>query len=74
MELGRLKAEVEDDHIVVTLPGTAFKTIYFRAPDEPKLVQAPSMAVNKNSVLSHREFETLAWEAGNAKARELGWF
>jgi hypothetical protein len=32
------------------------------------------MAVNKKSVLSHREFETLAWEAANAKARELGWF
>jgi len=31
------------------------------------------LAVDKGAPLYHEEFEKLAWEAANSKARELGW-
>ena len=44
MKLGDLRAEVEDDRIIVTLPGTTSKTIYVRSSDEPQLVQARQLS------------------------------
>lgn len=73
MELGDLKAELEDERIVVTMPGTLFKSTYLMSPDEPKLIQAPAVAVDKAAEISSKEFEVLAWEIANAKAKELGW-
>ena len=28
----------------------------------------------KQAPLAHSDFEAMAWEAANAKAKELGWF
>ena len=37
-------------------------------------MQSPIMSVEKEApAQSRKEFEALAWEAANAKARELGW-
>jgi hypothetical protein len=53
--------------------GTSDRAFFLRSPDEPKLVQAASLAVDKAARMSHQDFEVMAWEAANAKAKELGW-
>ena len=68
-----LKVEVEGDHIVITQPGFSFRTAYFKSPDEPRLIQSPAMSIDKGGQVASREFEALAWEAANEKARALGW-
>ena len=63
-----------DEHIVVSREGTSFRTAYFKSADEPRLIQSPTMSGEKEAPAQRRkEFEALAWEAANAKARELGW-
>jgi hypothetical protein len=37
------------------------------------LVEANSIAVDKEAPMCHADFENLAWKAANAKAREFGW-
>jgi hypothetical protein len=73
MEHGEIKVEIKDDFIVATMPGTSFRTSYCKSPNEPKLIQSTVMEVDKDAPVSRKEFETLAWEAANAAARELGW-
>jgi hypothetical protein len=74
MEPGDLQVGVDDEHIVVTMAGTAFRASFFRSKDEPRLIQSPAISVEKDAPSARRkEFEALAWEAANAKARELGW-
>jgi hypothetical protein len=69
----KINVDVEGDLLVVSMPGTSYRAIYFRSPDESKLIQAPNLAVDKEAPMRHEEFEAMAWEAANAKARELGW-
>ena len=75
MELDDLHVEVDDEQIVVTMALTAFRTTFFRSKDEAtRLIQSPAISVEKDAPPARRkEFEALAWEAANAKARELGW-
>lgn len=74
MQPSDLRVGVEDDHIVVTMPGTSFRTSFFKSDDEPRLVQSPAMSVEKEAPSDKRRaFEALAWEVADAKARELGW-
>jgi hypothetical protein len=42
-------------------------------PDEPRIVEASGLAVDREYPMRHEEFAKLAWEAATAKARELGW-
>lgn len=72
-QLADLKVELEDERIIVTLPGTTYRALFFMSPDEPKLIQAEQLTVDRGAPMSHEDFEVLAWEAANAKARELGW-
>ena len=69
----QLKAELEGEQIVVTLPGTSFRAAYYKNPDAPGLKQSPATSDDKSAAITHKEFETLAWKAANAKARKLGW-
>ena len=64
---------VEGDRIIVTRPGTSFRAAYFKSPDQPKLIESAALAVDKGGPIARKEFEDLAWDAANAKARELGW-
>ena len=74
MKSNDLRVEVEDEHIVVTMPGTSFRTSFFIIADESRLVESPAMSVEKGTPSDKRKsFEALAWEVANAKARELGW-
>jgi hypothetical protein len=68
--MGGVEVEVEGDVIVVSMPGTTYRALFFLAPDESRLIQAPQLAVDKALPISHEEFVALAWEAANEKARE----
>ena len=68
-----LIVKVDGTTIIVTMPGTSFQATYFKEPDGPGIQQDLSMTKDSDAALTTREFETLAWEAANAKARELGW-
>ena len=68
----RLEAELQDDKIVVTLPGTRFKVIY------EKCFEAPGLALDAahndpHGPLTVREFRAMAWKEATHKARELRW-
>ncbi|HET9936586.1 MAG TPA: hypothetical protein VFQ29_09070 [Methyloceanibacter sp.] len=70
---GEIKVEIEGDLLVVSLHGTAYRAIYFKSPREPKLIQAPNLTIDKEGLMTHAEFEGMAWKAATAKARELRW-
>jgi hypothetical protein len=72
-ERGELKVDVEGRYIVVTMPGSSFRSSYFKSVMVPGLVQSDYMTDDRDAAISRDEFEALAWEAANAKARELGW-
>ena len=62
---------VEDNAIIVTLPGTSFCVVY-RKGAEPWLL-ASDIRDDPNSPISRFTFRAQAWTAANDKARELGW-
>jgi hypothetical protein len=70
-----LVVEVENDHIVVAPPGTSFRALYTKSGqrEQAKLVQLPMALFDSSASAGPSEFEKTAWEAANAKARELGW-
>ena len=71
---GRLRLDVVDDEIIVSLPGTNYSVTYFKRANSPQLLA-------KN--IPHRDdlqtpiplsdFLSRAWRVANDKARELGW-
>jgi hypothetical protein len=69
----KINVDVEGDLLVVSLPGTSYRALYFKSPNNLKLVQAPNLAVDKEAPMSHEQFEALASEVATKKARELGW-
>ena len=68
----RLRVEVGDDGIIVTLPGTTFRVIYHKTPDAPGLV-ASAIQSDKSAGIAQFDFLARAWRVANDKARELGW-
>jgi hypothetical protein len=72
--LGAIQIKVDGDHIIATVPGTHFRSVYLRTDDPPGLRQFPAVSVDKDAPnREHREFEQAAWEAATIRARELGW-
>jgi hypothetical protein len=71
-ETVRLPVVVEDDSIIVTLPGTTFRVIYRKPSHYPGLV-ASDIRGDKGSGTSQTNFLARAWRVANDKARELGW-
>jgi hypothetical protein len=71
-ETVRLRVEVEDDSIIVTLPGTTFRVIY-RKPDEGSGLVAFGVRGDEDAGVSQIDFLARAWRVANDKARELGW-
>ena len=79
-----LQLEVEGDRIIVLMPGTSLRATYLKSQDPRdqrqlveslamSLVESLAMSVDKEAPVPRKEFETKAWEAATAKARELGW-
>jgi hypothetical protein len=73
MQDNRVRVDVRDDSIIVTIPGSSFRTAFFKAQNEPGIYQSSLIHIDKEWPLSRDEFEKLAWEAANEEARKLGW-
>ena len=65
----RLRVEVEDDGIIVTLPGTTFHVIYHTTPNPPGLV-ASAIQTDKSAGIA--EFDFLARACGRNAPRRRG--
>jgi len=62
----RLFVTVQDDEIVVT-SDTGFRAAYCKRPNHPQ------PKVRRRTETDDQEVLAQAWQAANAKARELGW-
>ena len=71
-ETVRLHIEVEDDSIIVTLPGTTFRVIYSKSNGAPGLFKF-ALQADKSAGITEADFLARAWRVANDKARELGW-
>ena len=73
MKRGKLKTEVKDERIVVTLEGSSLRALFYLTADG-KLLQSEVMAIDHEVPKDQRrDFEQVAWEAACTKARDLGW-
>jgi hypothetical protein len=71
---GRLRIDVVDDEIIVSLPGTSYSVTYFKRANSPQLLARNiSQADDFRTPLKLSEFLSRAWRVANDKARELGW-
>ena len=68
----RPRVEVEDDSIIITLPGTTFRAIY-RKPDKSPGMVVFAVQSDKSAGISRADFLARARRVANDKARELGW-
>ena len=66
-----LRVEVQNSYILVAMRGTCFRAKY-RKQDAPWLA-LDEWVEDSEASITFREFRTLAWEAANEKARDLGW-
>ena len=73
MEHGQINVDVKRQRLIVTLEGTSYRAVFRLSPDKSQLIESGAVAVDKAAPMAHEDFEALAWEAANAKARELGW-
>ena len=73
-DLSDLYVEVHGEEIIVALPLSTHKATYRKSGDSAHLIMTDaSSPEDPGSSLTPAEFLGLAWEAANAKARELGW-
>lgn len=57
---------VWDGELIVTMPGSNFKAVYYKPADQPQLI-AKAMPTGT------QEFKARAWWEANQRARSMGW-
>jgi hypothetical protein len=62
-----LGVTVQGGAIIVTLPSSRFRAVYYKPHRQPQLVLRERTKTDDHELLSE------AWKAANNKARELGW-
>jgi hypothetical protein len=62
-----VQAEVRGDLIFITEPATQFYAVYSKPDGQPQLILKRRASTNDRVLLDR------AWQAANAKAREMGW-
>jgi hypothetical protein len=71
---GRLRVDVVDDEIIVSLPGTSYSVTYFKRASSPQLLARNiSQTDDLRTPVRLSDFLARAWRVANGKARELGW-
>jgi hypothetical protein len=71
---GRLRVDVVDDEIIVSLPGTSYNVTYFKRANSPQLLARNiSQTDDLRTPVRLSDFLARAWRVANGKARELGW-
>ena len=66
-----LRIEVQGSYILVAMRGTCFRAKY-RKQDAPWLAM-DEYVEDPEASTTFTEFRSLAWEAANERARQLGW-
>ena len=66
-----LRVEVQGTYILVAMRGTCLRA-KFRKQDAPWLAM-DEYEEDSEAPITLKEFRSLAWEAANARAYELGW-
>jgi hypothetical protein len=72
MNHSNLTVDVQGIHILVVLRGTCFRAKY-RKQEAPWLATEEYGPDDPDAPISLSEFRSLAWEAANKTARQLGW-
>jgi hypothetical protein len=62
-----LEVTAEGGAIIVTLPNSRFRAVYYKPHRQPQLVLRERTKTDDYELLAE------AWKAANDKARELGW-
>jgi hypothetical protein len=71
---GRLRVDIVDDEILVSLPGTSYSVVYFKRDNSHHLsARHIPMKDDLRTPLKLADFLSRAWREANDKARELGW-
>ena len=70
MTHSNLRVEVQGPYILVAMRGTCLRA-KFRKQEAPWLMD--EYVEDSEAPMTFQEFRTLAWEAANEKARDLGW-
>jgi hypothetical protein len=69
----RLKLEMHDGAIVISLPGTNYQVTYRRPADSPGMSASHNLMDDEDAPITPFEFLERAWGIARDKARELGW-
>jgi predicted alpha/beta hydrolase family esterase len=70
----QLHVEVLNDEIIVILPATSYGVVYYKPANSRQLLAKNFLSKNdRGAPITQAEFLARAWQAANAKARELGW-
>ena len=70
----QLHIEVVNEEILVILPATSYGVTYHKPTSSPGLIAKTLVSkIDTTAPMTHTEFLARAWQAANAKARELGW-
>ena len=62
-----LEVMVQGGTIIVTLPSSRFRAVYYKPHGQPQLILRERTKTDDYDLLSE------AWKAASDKARELGW-
>ena len=63
----RVAVTVQGGDIIVTLPKSVFKAVYYKAAGQPQLILRGRTQTDDHELLAQ------VWQVANDKARELGW-
>ena len=70
----QLHVEVLNDEIIVILPATSYGVVDYKPANSRQLLVKNFLSKNDSGApITQAEFLARAWQAANAKARELGW-
>ena len=67
-----LMVELASREIVVRMRGTSLRAAYSKGAS-PWLTMSELPSADPDAPISSSDFRAIAWEAANAKAREVGW-
>jgi hypothetical protein len=70
---GRTVVQVDGDELIVFLPGTDYIATFYRATPGELLAKSRAGHEFGDVPMTRAEFQGRAWQAANAKARDLGW-
>jgi hypothetical protein len=63
----------DGDELIVFVPGTDYVAIFYRATPSELLAKSHAGHEGGSAPMTRAVFHGRAWQAANAKARELGW-